>query len=86
MIVVIFLVGGQVPEAVAGDVNDVVLDGEDLPEIFAFRVLEPGGKPSEVLAVEELDEAFGGDRLVRCILTFARAGCRQNDREQKIPA
>ena len=58
VIVAVLLLGGDVAEAVAGDVEHAVLDAEDLARVVGLRVLEPGGQAGQVLAVEE-----GGDLL-----------------------
>ena len=67
-IVAIGPLGGEVAEAVAGDVElAVVGDAEDAPGVVAAGILEPGREAGEVLAVEEADDlarAFGGGRRV----------------------
>jgi hypothetical protein len=80
VIVAVSLLGANVAEAVPGDVQQALGDAEDLARVGAPGVLEPGGQPGEVLAVEQLDGAPGENGLrLPLIAAEQGAGCQEQD-------
>src|SRR5262249_18250128 len=79
-IIAILLVGGDITVAVAGDVQNALLDAEDLARIVPFGVLQPGRQTLQVLAVEQTEGVPGGNGFVPTAHTSA---AQQEDDQQR---